>query len=272
MTHPPDNLESAAAAYSLIFSDAAAARGTVILIHGLTGTPAEMRGLADCLHDKGFNAIVPRLSGHGERIEKLRRIRAEVWISEVAAAARQAQQLGRPLSFVGLSFGGLLALNAAIDCGARCRAVAAMSVPMTLEPAWKDLLLRGLSRLPDSIVNRLWVQAKQKRREGYLALPHHAYPQHSVGAAARLIQVRRRVISRLSQVRCPVLIYQDPLDHHLPAAAAFLLQDRLLNSESRVHFVPDGQHELLLGHKHQLVISETCRFIEAAHAGDFNSR
>ena len=40
-------------------------RKSALLIHGMTGTPVEMRGLATHLSSKGFASEVPLLSGHG---------------------------------------------------------------------------------------------------------------------------------------------------------------------------------------------------------------
>ncbi len=221
-----------------------------------------MRGLASSLHNMNFNVIVPRLSGHGETVQSLRRIHAEVWLREAAEAVDSAAKLKVPLSIVGLSFGGLLALNAAVQ-RPEVRGVVAMSVPLTLEPKSRELLLTLFSYLPNSLLDHLWINSKKQRREGYLALMHHAYRQHSVGAAARLIQIRRKVLSRLNSVRCPVLVFQDPLDHHLPAASSLVLQDYLTNCDSKVEYIPDGQHELLLGHRHQKVIDDTCKFLES---------
>ena len=36
----------------------------VLLIHGLTGTPAEMRPIAKRLTKRGFNVMCPQLAGH----------------------------------------------------------------------------------------------------------------------------------------------------------------------------------------------------------------
>ncbi|MCB0343505.1 MAG: alpha/beta fold hydrolase [Bdellovibrionales bacterium] len=262
MAHQESNLSSVSEAYSLICRDSTKARGSVVLFHGLTGTPAEMRGLATSLHNMNFNVIVPRLSGHGETIEALRTVSAQVWRDEARRAADEAAALGGPLSFAGLSFGGLLALDAAAAFP-RCASLVLMSVPTFLEPCGREFWLRVLSYLPDVAVDRLWLKNKTKRREGYLALAHHAYSKHSVGAAVRLVQIRRSVFKTLGRLRCPVLIFQDPLDHHLPPTASLVLQDYLVNSDSTLCCVPDGQHELLLGHKHQFVIERSSQFIDA---------
>ena len=39
--------------------------GAVLLIHGYTGTPAEMRPLGDYLQQLGYTVLGVRLAGHG---------------------------------------------------------------------------------------------------------------------------------------------------------------------------------------------------------------
>ena len=45
---------------------------TVVLIHGLTGTPNEMRFLANYLNKRGYTVICPRLAYHGDNIRVLK--------------------------------------------------------------------------------------------------------------------------------------------------------------------------------------------------------
>ena len=45
----------------------------VILAHGMTGSPQEMKFLAEFLNQKGYSVICPRLAHHGEPIGALKR-------------------------------------------------------------------------------------------------------------------------------------------------------------------------------------------------------
>ena len=58
----------------------------VLLIHGLTGTPAEMRYIAKNLLKQGFSVACPQLAGHCESPEFYCTTRA--WMSDVRPAKR----------------------------------------------------------------------------------------------------------------------------------------------------------------------------------------
>ena len=84
----------------------------VILIHGLTGTPNEMKFLAGFLHEKGYSVICPRLASHGESIKILKNMKWQDFyesVREVVIKGEVADSTG-PIFTAGLSMGALLAL------------------------------------------------------------------------------------------------------------------------------------------------------------------
>ena len=58
----------------------------LLLIHGYTGTPAELRPLGERLNACGYTVLGPRLAGHGGSLADLTASRAEEWYASVEAA------------------------------------------------------------------------------------------------------------------------------------------------------------------------------------------
>ena len=84
--------------------------GGVLAIHGFTGSPSSMGGVAAAMAGAGLHVEVPRLSGHGTAIEDMLTTRWTDWTGEVAAAfERLLARTGR-IVVVGQSMGGSLAL------------------------------------------------------------------------------------------------------------------------------------------------------------------
>ena len=48
-----------------IYRERAGARSAVLLVHGYTGYPGELRSVADALYEAGHSVYAPRLPGHG---------------------------------------------------------------------------------------------------------------------------------------------------------------------------------------------------------------
>ncbi|WDC84711.1 hypothetical protein PL321_03340 [Caloramator sp. mosi_1] len=51
-----------------------------LVIHGFTGTPAELRLLGERLHSKGYTVYGVRLKGHGTNVEEMEKCTYKDWI------------------------------------------------------------------------------------------------------------------------------------------------------------------------------------------------
>lgn len=90
-------------------------RNGVLLIHGLTGTPTEMRFVGKGLNRKGFTVYGMQLAGHcGDEADLLATGRGD-WYRSVVEAAEKLRGEVDHLFVAGLSMGALLALKLAAD-------------------------------------------------------------------------------------------------------------------------------------------------------------
>lgn len=90
-------------------------RAGVLLIHGLTGTPTEMRYVGNCLQRAGFSVLGVQLAGHCGDVEDLLATGWRDWAASVTQAADQLREDVDHLFVAGLSMGAVLALKLAID-------------------------------------------------------------------------------------------------------------------------------------------------------------
>jgi carboxylesterase len=84
-----------------------------LLVHGFPGTPAEMRPLADRLHDQGWTVEGLLLPGFGPEIDTLFNRRYTEWQSAVVTAINGLRARHDPVVLIGFSLGGALAISAA---------------------------------------------------------------------------------------------------------------------------------------------------------------
>lgn len=87
----------------------------VLVVHGFTGTPASMRGVADAMVDAGFDVELPRLPGHGTTVHDMVTTGWADWIGEVARARTELERRCDRIVLVGQSMGGTLVLASAIE-------------------------------------------------------------------------------------------------------------------------------------------------------------
>ena len=82
----------------------------VLALHGFTGNPSSMRGLAEAMAALGHHVEMPRLPGHGTTIEDMFDTRWTDWSGEVAAAHARLADRVDSIVVMGLSMGGALTL------------------------------------------------------------------------------------------------------------------------------------------------------------------
>lgn len=97
------------------WSHVGAKRVGALCIHGFTGNPSSMRGVAEAFAAAGYDVELPRLPGHGTDVSDMIPCRWNDWTDEVAAAyARLAARVDKVV-VAGLSMGGSLTLWTALN-------------------------------------------------------------------------------------------------------------------------------------------------------------
>jgi carboxylesterase len=87
----------------------------VLLVHGFTASPWEMRPLGEVLRQAGYPVIAVRLPGHGTTPEDLHHRRFEEWIIATREAYDRLQQETGEVHALGISTGALVLLALAAN-------------------------------------------------------------------------------------------------------------------------------------------------------------
>jgi carboxylesterase len=82
----------------------------VLVLHGFTGNPGSMRGLADACAAAGFHVEMPQLAGHGTAIEDMVPTRWSDWSRDAETAYQALAARASKIVVMGLSMGGSLTL------------------------------------------------------------------------------------------------------------------------------------------------------------------
>jgi carboxylesterase len=215
----------------------------VLLIHGLTGTPAEVRPIADALHSGGFAVRAPLLAGHDDP-EHLAASDWRDWHASAEAVLRDLASRG-PIAVVGFSMGALLALRLAAIHRSHVAGVASISVFLEL-PTWQARLARGLAALHRDPWYRRFVGHFPKRA---VDVRIFARSQHSpslrvfpYAAIAALADLQRDVRARLAHITAPLLLLHGRYDHTAPPADSERVAQAVSSASVRRVVLPRSFH------------------------------
>ncbi|HEU4726342.1 MAG TPA: alpha/beta fold hydrolase, partial [Kofleriaceae bacterium] len=194
----------------------------VVCIHGLSGTPYEMRYLGAALGRAGFTTTGLLLPGHGTSIADLERSRWQDW---AAAVEREVDAMFRRrgrVILVGQSLGGLLALHLAAH-RPELTAVASLAAPLWfdgvtgLAARWVtgrhgERLCRWLPSLPKVVGSDVRDRRARAENPCYGAMPARAFRE--------IATFMRIVDGELPRIAAPVLVLHGRRDHTAPVACA----------------------------------------------------
>jgi carboxylesterase len=87
----------------------------VLVIHGFTGNPSSMRGVAEACAAAGLHVELPRLPGHGTTVDDMLSTSWADWAGEAEAAYQRLAARVSSVVVAGLSMGGALTLRVGAD-------------------------------------------------------------------------------------------------------------------------------------------------------------
>jgi carboxylesterase len=119
----------------------------VLLIHGITGAPTEVKPVARRLAARGFTVACPPLAGHCSSLRDLKRTRWTDWYRSVVAGFDFLRAQCEAVFVSGLSMGALLALKLAAERPDEIRGVATMSATFCYD-GWNVPRLKQRLLLP----------------------------------------------------------------------------------------------------------------------------
>jgi carboxylesterase len=215
-----------------------AGRAAALCLHGLTGTPYEVRALGEALACRGIRARGPALPGHNDTPQHLARVSHTEWIEAAGDQLRVLRADSECVFAVGLSMGGLLALELA--AAGRVDALVTVGTPLWLHfplarliPLFKHLR----PMLPKRLGSDICDAAARERHPSYDVMPLHAVHE--------LQRLQRRVRGRLDRVTAPILIAHGARDRTARPDDARVIHAgvgsrirELMFFESSAHVVP----------------------------------
>ena len=199
-----------------------------VVLHGFTGSPHSIRGLAQAFATAGLAVEAPLLRGHGTTIDDMLATGWDDWRQGVEKTYRDLAARSRRVVVAGLSMGGSLAASLAADHPE----VAGMVVvnPYIDPPAssFQDIL-RGLLAEGETVIPGALggdIADDDVREVGYPGTP--------IAPLLSLCQALDRLLPRLGDITCPVLVMTSVTDHVVPPVSSDVLAEHVSGPVERV--------------------------------------
>jgi len=243
-----------------------------LLIHGLTGTPAEMAPVADALAGR-YPLWVTSVAGHGTTVTDLAATDWRDWYRSASAGADALLQVVRHLIVIGLSMGALLAIQLAIERSSAVTGLVLLSPAVELArgvPRWMHGPLRALgavdARLPPlraALARVIFAKGGSDIADADVRSRHPGYRHIPLRALLNLLALQRLALASAPAITQPTLVIHARQDHTVPVAAAEALFARIGAAEKRLVVLPDSFHVVTVDRERDRVRDEITAFVEA---------
>jgi carboxylesterase len=184
-----------------------------LVLHGFTGCPQSMRGLAQAFADAGFTVELPRLPGHGTSIDDLGTTTFADWSGEAERAYEALAGRCERVVVAGLSMGGTLAVWLAT----RHDDIAGLILVNGAVAAVDANVREGLAQLVAQGVERIPGPGNDVAEPGQVEL---AYTEQGTAQLLSLLEALDALEPAVPGIHCPSLVITSEQDHVVPPAAS----------------------------------------------------
>jgi carboxylesterase len=257
-------------------------RRTVILVHGLTGTPNEMRYLAFYLNKEGYSVICPRLANHGQPLHILKRTTWEDLYGSLRRAFLEALETGDRIYVAGLSMSALFVLLLAEEFGPRLSGGICLSPTLFFDGwnvPWYNRLLPLASYTPlkyrlyfkesspygiknmrmRGMVHRFYSKAKLNDVRD---LSKYGYAFFPVALFSQLKRLARKVTPLLGRIQTPMLLIHPRDDDTASLKNSRLIYDRISSTVKKLVVLTESYHVITADQERETVAREIKEFVD----------
>jgi len=237
---------------------------SALLIHGLTGTPYEMRYLGERLAARGVRVRGVKLAGHAGTPEELGAAGYDNWYESVVAGLEELRQFGEPNVVVGQSAGAVLAARLAADQGEAIAGLA-MLAPAFFLPTSTTIMLRGMRGVLGSIVERIYLlnPGGSDIHDAAARSVHPTCRLMPLSAPMKLLDLSAVVKPILARITQPALVMHARRDHTAPMRKNIDYVMRGLGSrEKRAVELDESYHVITVDSEKERVAGEVIEFVE----------
>ena len=254
------------------------ARIGVLLIHGLTGTPAEMRLLGKGLNKQGFTVYGVQLAGHCGSMEDLVSTRWTDWLSSAESGLQRFAAHVDHVVVGGLSMGALLSLAVAERHPDKVAGVCALSTTFRYDgwsiPVYTKLaFLLPLFRLLGIGRNSVFMEAppygiKDEALRARVVEQMNSGDSSAAGLPGNpwwsIIELRAlsaNVLAQLQKLRSPCLVIHAKEDDISSVSNAHDIERGATNAHVELVLLDNCYHMITIDRERRTVIAKMNEFV-----------
>lgn len=231
----------------------------VMLVHGWTSTPYEMRVLGRELNQCGIAVDAPLLSGHGTRPQDLENVTWDQWVDDVNRAYCRLRKQYARVYVGGMSMGGNLALHVAKTNPDVC-GIILMSTPYRMRFQTLGVMAAYVTKRFVSYKKKYYPRWTQSQASITQLISYQRYPISSAFEAYTAIRTSFDGIDRVVQ---PTFLIQSTHDHLVSRSSIDKIYDKIGSQRKEKRMIRYASHNFMGNGAHRDVFRDVVRFVRS---------
>lgn len=224
----------------------------VLLLHGFTGSSADVRMLGRYLEKHGYTSLAPHYKGHGVSPEQLIVTNPEDWWQDVINGYNKLKQAGyEEIAVAGLSLGGVFSLKLALN--QPVKGVITMCSPMTMRTT--DIMFEGVVEYAKQY------KKQEGKSEQEMELEIEAIKQQGMASLPQLQQLIHDVRQSIDLLYAPILIVQSRHDNVINPDSANIIYNSVESIQKNLRWFEESGHVITLDKERDQLHEEVLMFL-----------
>ncbi len=230
---------------------------SILLTHGWTTTPYELRRLGTYLNKNGYTVYAPMLSGHGTTSNDLEDVRWMDWVYDVEIAYEKLAKENEKVFVVGTSIGASLALILAKK-HPELSGIVLMATPYKLRLEKIVEFFITIESKFRKYRKKFYPPTFGKRETITRLISYQTYPIKNVLEAAEVVREARR---NLNLVKQPCLLMQSTSDHIVCRKSMEKIYIQISSKIKDMKYIKRAYHTFISDIKNEYVFDDILDFL-----------
>jgi carboxylesterase len=230
----------------------------VLLIHGWTSTPYEVRRLGKYLNENGYTAVGIQLRGHGTVPKDLEDVKWTEWISDMEKAYQKLKSECPKVYVAGTSIGSNLAMIFATK-HPEINGLVLMATPYKLRIEKTALLFAKILSLLKKRYNRKFYPPTFGVSTTITRLI--AYKTYPIKSALETFNLVKKSRENISQISNPCFLLQSSIDHIVSRDSMEKIYALLGSKIKKKKYIDKAYHTFISDIKNEHVFEDILQFL-----------
>ena len=256
-----------------LVSDNKKNRKGVLLFHGLTGSPFEMKKYGNFLFKEGYDVFCYSLPGHGERLSEIKSVEYTDWTSFAQSKYDLLKERYGEFYVSGLCLGAVLALYLAEE-NPDIKGIALLSTTLFLNgfsipwislfiPFANKTIVRYFYTFPEDDCLGIKNERTRKSLRKIMEKTTVGMDNYPLNCVKELLELSSVVRKNLNKITCPLLCIHSKYDNLSTVKSAKVVMEGVKSENKKYIELNDSYHMVLYDNEKDFVMNNVLEFLKS---------